>query len=401
MKKFRIPVLILAFAVAGVAAAQQGRTSRATGLPPIHSYPWIKYKGCFDYNKIHSKEEFYRCEDAYIDSLIANWGKQVKPGQKLIFMGQAIPFLHGAVIGRFPVETLIKYLDAMQEAGSTVVDINPSPQVWLKPIPESIAKYDAALARARKLGMQISFNPTTFPGWDPLVDYNGYFKEAMIFYAELARRYKPDIFSVMHEPISMDHRLGGHVTPKQWAEFTAATCSLVKRESPDTKCVTSYLPCDIEVLEEVVKVPVLDGIGLDIYQEFDDFQTFDKMIAMAKANGKFAYIAETWRPMIIFRDGVLDNDPAASVPDLLLSKLDGKWFKAMTYYALTRGLEAMNVWWTSGFFAYDGSPSGTSPEFGAAGEKALLRGERTATFSAFKALAAQFGKRGICAECAK
>ena len=309
---------------------------------------------------------------------------------------------HAASIAREPVETLILYIDAMHEAGAGRIDINPSPSVWTKPVPEAIAKYDAAIAHARKLGMQVSFNPTTFPGLDPKVNYAEWRRLAPQMYAELARRYKPDIFSVMHEPWSMDRRLGEHVRPQQWLEFVNATVRAVKEQSPNTRCVASFLPHEVDVLQEVVKSPVLDGIGLDIYHEFDDFQTFDKMIAMAKEAGKFVYLAETYRTLVTFRDGTEDFDPLNTPPDEQLKTLDAKWIKALTLYAVTRKLEAITLFWTSSLFSYNnGAPASTAMEFAVTAEKALQHGGRTTTFEAYRAMAAKYGKAGSCPECAK
>jgi hypothetical protein len=280
----------------------------------------------------------------------------------------------------------------MHEAGAGRIDINPSPKVWTKPVPESIAKYDAAIAEMRRLGIQVAFNPTTFPNFDPPAKYADWQQVSAKMYAELARRYKPDVFSVMHEPWSMDHRLGEHVTPQQWREYIETSVRIVKKESSGTKCVASFLPHEVDVLQEALKVKALDGIGLDIYQEYDDFQTFDRMIRMAKDAGKFAYIAETGRPMITFRSGSLDFDAIASVADPELGKLDGKWMQALALYAASRGLVALTEFWTSTFFSYSSQgPDPTTPQFATEVEKAMLRGAHTDTFEAFRALAAKYG----------
>lgn len=393
-------IVIVSLGFWGVAAAQQVRGMRAPEM--AHKWPLVKYKGCLDYTKIHTREEYFQCESTYIDSLIAKWQDQAKPGQKLIFSGnETRAFLHAASIGREPVDTLIEYVDAMHEAGAGRININPSPSVWTKPVPESIAKYDAAIAHARKLGMQISFNPTTFPGLDPRVNYAEWRRVAPRMYADLARRYKPDVFSVMHEPWSMDRRLGEHVTPEQWREFVDSTVREVKRESPNTKCVASFLPYETDVLEAVLKVPALDGIGLDVYHEFDDFKSFDTMIGMAREAGKFAYLAETFRTLVTFRNGTEDFDPLTTAPDAQMKDLDAKWLKALTLYAVTRRLEAITMFWTTCLFSYtDWSPASTTSQFVTASERALDRGARTATFESYKALAAKYGKPGGCPECA-
>ncbi len=383
-------LLIVTLGILGTAAAQQSAVT--PGLASTHKWPLVKYERCMDYNQIHNKQEWYACEDKYLDSLIARWGPQAKPGYKLVLSANA-QVLHARSIGRYPVDDLMLLVRMMHEAGAGRIDINPSPLAWIKPLPESIAKYDAAIAEIRKLGMQISFNPTTFPGWDPKVKYDGWREEAFKMYAELARRYKPEVFSVMHEPWSMDHRLGEHVTPQQWREFITEAVAVVKKESPGTKVVSSYLPHEVDVLAEAIKVPALDGIGLDIYHEYDDFQTFDKMVKMAKDAGKFVYIAETGRTMITFKDGTLDFDPVLSIPDPLLQKLEIKWMKALTLYAITRGQEGMTEFWTAPFFAYDETTEDPlSKQYTETVEKAMRAGARTPTFYAFKELCARYEK---------
>lgn len=390
-------LLIAVCAIAGVAVAQQpaqqaqpkGRFA-ATG--PVHKWPMVKYQRCLDYNNIHTKDEFFACENSYLDGLIAQWKDQVKPGTKLVLSGQA-QFLHGLGIARYSNETLIAYVRQMHEAHAGRIDMNPSPKAWLEPLPDTIAKYDVAIAEIKRLGMQIAFNPTTFPNFDPPAKYADWQQQSAKMYAEMARRYKPDVFSVMHEPWSMNLRLHEHVTPQQWRENVEANVRIVKRESPKSKCVASFLPNELDVLEEVLKVKELDGIGLDIYHEYDDFATFDKMIRMAHDAGKFAYVAETGRTMITFRMNTMDYDAVDSIADAQLGKLDPKWMEMMCLYAATRGLTAVTEFWTSPFFSYgDGSSMDpTTPQYAAAVEKAMLQGVHTPAFDAFKALAIKYG----------
>lgn len=379
-------LLLIAAVLAGIAAGQGRR-------PDFRDWPFVTYTGCLDPAKIHTIEAYYQCEDAYSDRIIKQFQAKTKPGSRLIFSCN-FEFSHGLAVRGFSIESMKVWVDTMHDLGVERVDMNPTPGVWLKHDQASIAKYDQVIAYIHGKGMQISFNPTTFPG-EGVRGFDQWKKVATDMYAELARRYHPEIFSVMHEPFTFQFRIGTAPTPAQWRDFVETTIAVVKKESPETKCVTSFQIHEMDVLEELLKIPSLDGIGLDIYHQFDDFKTSDKMAKVANDAGKFAYIAESWRPMIKMHEGKPWWGDDFGVADPYLGKLDGKWMKAMTLYALSRHMPAVTFFWTFPLFTYDAEnpdPVTNSKGYYPHAEKALLSGERTATYQALKSLIAEYGK---------
>jgi hypothetical protein len=370
----------------GVAIAQQPQ-----GQKPPFKWPFVIYQGCMDGARIHTVEAYYQCQDAYLDRLIAEFEPQTKPGPQLIFSCN-FQFAHGRTISKISLETMKAWVDIMHDLGMERVDINPTPTVWIQHDRDSIAKYDNILAYIHQKGMQIAFNPTTFAG-EGVNSYEDWKRVACEMYAELARRYHPEIFSVMHEPFTFVWRIGKAPSPAEWRDFTEATVHVIKKESPETKCVTSFLPHEMEVFQTLLKVPSLDGIGFNIFHQYDDFKTFDKMIQMTKNAGKFAYMAETQRTTVALIDGKPEYGDDYGVGNSYLGQMDGKWMKAMTLYALSRRLDGMTIFWSFPLFTYDDEhPNAVNAQYYLNSEKAMLRGQRTAAYAAFRSLIAKYGK---------
>lgn len=316
--------------------------------------------------------------------------------QPLVFSANLF-FAHGAAIKSVPLDTLIRYADGLKEAGAQRIDINPGPFPWLNQDAETIAKHDSLIRHIRRLGLQLAFNPEYNRGSIKIKRFSDWETAALKFYAELARRYQPDIFVLAHEPTTMADRMGIRTTPRQWRDFVVKTAAVVKRASPKTRLGAGGLAKEIEYFREFASLTELDVLTLDIFNP-EQLARYDEMIRLAKRAGKAVYIEETWRPPYFaprgWRRETLDTYMATGIGDAAFQKLDAKWLAAMAHYASARQLEAVTPFWTQTFFVYDpDGRGGLDPRFNVKVINALKSGGRTDTFRAYQRLSQQLGRQ--------
>ena len=204
-------------------------------------------------------------------------------------------FAHEAWIKGVPADVLVKAVDAFKEAGVDRVDINPGQYPWTDGDAAVIAKYDAAVGRIRKLGLKLSLNPFYSATYHPVASFAEWQKRALALYADLAARYKPDNFVVLHEPGTMAARMGQDVTVAEWTGFVRALSLKVKEKSPGTRVGAGGLASDQTAIEAFIKMAAVEFITLDIYATAD-LPVCNAIIQKANAAGKPVYIGETWRP---------------------------------------------------------------------------------------------------------
>jgi hypothetical protein len=384
MRYFIRGILLSAIAIilisAAVSADQRGRR----GFPG----------GGAGRGRIQDIDQLTRHMTGQLDSFIARWSP--KAGPRLVFSGNLF-FAHGAYISQFSTDTLTGYVDALRDAGATRIDLNPTPAAWVNNREDVIRKYDAIVNRARAAEMEVVFNPAFVQGegvrgFDQLRD------AARQMYGEIARRYRPDVFTVIHEPGTMGTRLGVRVSPNEWAAFAKEMAIVVKTASPTTRCSAGVLHNEGEYLDAFLKVPELEMIGFDIYALAAVESHFVRMIESARTAGKSPYIEETWHPAVEVSNGQVRVSPGGGIGRKGFEDLDGKWLRAMTVFASAMQLEAITPFWTPTFFAYGDTPaeeSGVKLEFLRNAEHALQRGERTSTSRTYQELAAQFGGRPV------
>ena len=233
-------------------------------------------------------------------------------GKKLLFAG-VLYLAHGQIIAKMPLDVLIAYADALKEAGVERVDIYTTQSAWPDKIPADIAKYDAVIEHIRRIGLKLGFDPTA----DPHTLKGGYAQWkpwAIAAYTEMARRYQPEKFSVMHEPTAMDMSLREKVSPATWAAFATQACAAIAAVSPHTVCTVALLPFERAEFDALIKVPAIKSIGFDIFGDGHDLINYDNsglrhqidelatLIKAARAAGKSLHIAETGRQIWDFMD---------------------------------------------------------------------------------------------------
>ena len=346
--------------------------------------------------KTFTQEQYLILMDKALDAIIEKCRKQ--PQHRLIFSANLF-FAHEICIKNMPLETLKKYVDALKEAGVHRIDINMGLFPWLDNHQETIQKYDALIHHIHQAKLQLAINPQYSVMYHKFGKFDDWKTAALKVYPEIAQRYQPDIFVVVHEPTVMNGRMGINVSPKKWRDFTQQAAIAVKEVSPGSRCgagILVVLQSERKYFDEFLSLEELDIITFDIYA-IKGLDTANKMIAQAKKQGKSVYIEETWRPAYHVpqagKTETLDAISAKGIGNEVFQALDAKWLETMAFYAGTWGLEAVTPFWTQTFFKYvkeDGDA--LDPNYNQQVIEAINKGKRTKTFEAFKTIIQQKGK---------
>ncbi len=299
-----------------------------------------------------------------------------------IEFGANLFIAHEVWIESVPQEALIKAVDAFKEAGVDRVDINPGLFPWIDNNQTTIAKYDAVIERIRKQNLKLNLNPQYSPTKHPMNSFSEWHAHAVTLYAELAKRYQPDTFVVIHEPSTMSSRLKKKVGISEWVSFVRQTAKIVRENSPKTRIGVGCLASEKEYFYAFLQLPEIEVFTLDIYS-IRDLKIYNEMIRAAQAKGKSIYIEETWRPPY-FQLGpnmTLDAISLQNVGNQKFEAIDSQWLRTMTAYAQANHLEAITPIWMFTFFKYvenDGDLD--HPVYNRAVVDAILKDERTSTF---------------------
>ena len=299
-----------------------------------------------------------------------------------IEVGLNLFIAHEAWIGGMPQEALLRAVDAFKEAGVDRIELNPGQFPWLDHDQATIAKYDAAVERIRQHGLKLIVNPQYSTVRHKVDSFAEWRKRAVILYAELARRYRPDTFVVVHEPSTMASRMGGKVRVSDWVGFVRETAKVVKENSPNTRIGAGGLASERKYFDAFVRLPEVEVLTLDIYG-VRELKEYNRMIRAAQAAGKPVYIEETWRPPYFQSQPGMTPDAASlkNVGNREFEVLDSRWLRVMTAYAQANHLEALTPIWMFALFSYiDGSGDLDDPTYNRAVVEAIMRGERTTTF---------------------
>ncbi len=340
----------------------------------------------------HAKRQFIESVNRDLDRLSSEL--QGKEKGHMSF-GANLVFAHGAFIKGFPAEALLKYVDALKESGAHRIEINPAIDPWVDGDAATIRKYDALVEHIHRSGLQLAINPEFVRKEDRAFDFKTWAASALQVYSEISRRYRPDIFVVVHEPAIMAARMGQEVAPGQWSKFADSAIRSVKESSPSTKCGVGVLFNEGAYLDQFLLLKGLDTVSVDIYS-ISDLSAYDSLISAAKKKGKTVYIEETWRPAYVEDNSgpkeKLETSASQGVGDHDFMKVDIKWLETMSLYSSVRGLESITPFWTQTFFLYvkQGDSDGRGTAYNSRVVAAIERGERTDTFHAFERLTGVF-----------
>jgi len=221
--------------------------------------------------------------------------RTLEQARRPIEFGLNLFIAHEAWIGGMTQEALIRAVDAFKEAGVDRIELNPGQYPWLDRDQATIAKYDAAIERIKQHGLKLILNPQYSTVKHKVDSFAEWRSRAVTLYAELARRYRPHTFVVLHEPSTMAARMAQKVKVSDWVDFVRETSRAVKENSPRTRIGAGGLPSERPYFDAFVRLPEVEVLTLDIYG-VRDLKVYNQMIRASQAAGKPVYIEETWRP---------------------------------------------------------------------------------------------------------
>lgn len=305
---------------------------------------------------------------------------------------------NSAVIAYVPTDVLLKAADALKEAGVTRVDLTLSVLPWKHDRENVTAKYDALIEHLHALKVKIALTPDYAPAPEGRAGqtFAEWQKDALEWYPEWVRKYRPDVFMVVHEPTAMAARMKEEILPKQWAGFAQKAVQAVKDANPNIRCSVGLSGYERDnYLTAFLGINGLDILALDIFT-LRDLKTDSQMIQTAQAQGKAVSIGETWRPTFVGdnpESQSLEDHLSGGIGNAVFTDLDVKWLAAMTRYASAWNLESLTPLWTQPFFLYLNDPraGGLDPTYNQQVIDAVRQGSRTKTFAAYQKLAQTYG----------
>ena len=153
----------------------------------------------------------------------------IAPGKPIIMGGQH-EFAHGFGIANVGLTYLLEYVDGLKAAGAQRIEFNPG---YLSLNDTSVkAKYDALVQHIRQLGLMLAINVEYIPAQQPVTTFQQFQTAAVTGAVQIAARYQPDNFVIVHEPDTMAARMGIQTTVQDWDGFIRAVAPLVRQSSP-------------------------------------------------------------------------------------------------------------------------------------------------------------------------
>jgi uncharacterized protein (TIGR03437 family) len=351
---------------------------------------------------------------ASVNSAIANLTGTLGPAIQPVIVSANNVYAHGMASASVTSQMLIEYVDGLKQAGAQRIEFNPG--VTFLSDASKTAKYDAMVQHIHQLGLQLSINPEVIAGeLGQSPTFQDYQAAALREFPQMAERYQPDNFVIVHEPTTMNARLGCITsTVQDYHNFVVALAPAIKAASPRTRVgagafqnglLPSLSSQEDAYWRDFVTIPALDFMTMDIYND-DTFSTYNQWIALAAANRKGMYIEETWAPDYVTNPlpsntlsakGCLTEslDSAAIEGNGYqpFAPMDANWLHAMLLLASSNKMEAVTAFATQPFFALGpaGHDKQTDPEYNQLIAAALAAGQLTSTAQAYMADSKQFG----------
>lgn len=337
-------------------------------------------------------------EDEYSQALgqaLKDIIEKIKPRAKarLVFRANLF-FAHETAIKNMPLNILKQKVDAFKEAGVSGVDINMGLFPWLDMDKEAMAKYDSLIDYIRQLGLTLALDPAYSYVYHKVTDFKDWTGKAEIAWTEMARRYRPDIFVVVHEPTTQDMRMGFENSVQDWARFTERIARKIKEISPHIRLAAGVHAKEYGHFKEFVKIDLLDYISFDVYS-LAGLKSINRMIPEARKAGKRVYIEETWRPPYFVPGSGLSLDYilAKGIGLSKFKELDFLWLEMITLYASVWKMDSITPFWTQAFFKYvENKGDALDKAYNLRVMKAITQKERTETFHHFAKLIRAYQK---------
>lgn len=290
---------------------------------------------------------------------------------------------HELLIASTPQDVLLKQVDQFAAIGVVQVDIQMGQFPWRSPQnAAAIAKYDAVIARIRSHGMRLGINPQYSSTYFTVANIGEWLLAIGPVMQTVTARYSPETLIVVHEPTTMDARMGTSSTPAQWASFATLTSAAVKGIDPTTKTGAGGLNTESTYIDAFILVAGLDIITFDIYT-LAALPTIITLNTSAQGAGKETRIEETWRPPCIHTPGTPEEEVVQNVGNDELAAMDKLWINMISSWAAPLGITAVTPFFTQTFFAYGvGQTDAFESAYLLEVHAATLAGETTTSYRA-------------------
>jgi len=323
-----------------------------------------------------------------------------------ITMSANLVYAHGLAGSKTNLGTMLNDADGLKAAGVQRIEFNPG--YFSLSDPAVMAKYDALVQHIRQLGLKLTINPEYIRTQMPVANFQQFQDAAVTATVQMAARYQPDNFVIVHEPDTMASRMDIHTTVADWDGFIRAVAPLVRQSSPHSRLgagcfygVGTQASSDSEdaYFKDFAAISDLDFLTMDVYAT--TFSHFQRWAQLAHAAGKGAYIEETWLPFY-FVNGLppnwasvgLDNSATVGPASSDFASLFAPWMQAMALFASANGMEAVTVFDTPAFFQY-GTAGADRPDQATYANwviSSIGHGQLTAAGQAYLAFSRQLGK---------
>jgi uncharacterized protein (TIGR03437 family) len=393
------PPVTVVVNIASNAPAQVTDTASVTG-PGL--YP-ANASDLTNINPLTGEQQFINSVNTVIGVEGAALSPTVHP---LVFSGNLLA-ANGATITSSRQDVLLDYVDGLKAAGVQRVDLNPG--VGSINDPNATALYDAVVQHIRQLGLQLALNPEVNTGdLGNSPTFQDFQTAAVAAYPQLAARYQPDDFVIVHLPTTMAARLGVETQPSDWAGLIEAVAPLIQTASPRTRLGAGdfYNETENTFFEAFLAIPNLDFMTMEIFDDAN-FAAYTQWAEEAHAaadpthpNGKGVYIDETWAPYYLpsplptnWQVETLDTLSLVGPCDADFAAMDTSWLQVISQFASANGMEAVSAYTTEDFFQYGTANADkvSEPAYSGEAQQAILNGQITGTGQAYAAESKKWG----------
>ena len=343
-----------------------------------------------------TEQQYMASVNTAINSTVATLGT---PTQPVLFGGNLVA-AYGTRVANEDLSVLLDWVDGLKAAGVQRVEFNPSMVTMSHS--GNVAKYDAIVRHIRELGLQLAINPEYEVGENdpsPITSFADFQALALAEYQELAARYQPDNFVIVHEPDTMAARMGLTTQISDWHNFILAAAPIIKTASPHTRigagCAYNIQLSDCQsedsYYQDFVTIPALDFMTMDIYSSA--FSKFTQWAQLAQTNGKGVYVEEVWSPFDLpspmppYTGQTLADIALVGPVNTDFAAMDANWLHGIALFASANHMESITAFTTEAFFWYgpagEDTPDNTS--YRAADEQAIQQGQLSTTGQSYLA----------------
>lgn len=204
-----------------------------------------------------------------------------------------------------------------------------------------------------------------------VVSFEEYKKKELDFTEMFIKKYAPDYYAVVTEPITMEKRikLGKRLSDFQWVELVEEIANLVRKFNPGIKTMAAVNtePGQLDLAKKFSGVNNLDIVAFQLYgpagmyKEYKGWvgkgEVVTDAIEYVQSQGKDTWITETWLslPSIETWEGTKSANTYFNRP--FMADLDAKWLKVITYYAEKHNIKGISPFFTGKFISYPSSSS--------------------------------------------